>query len=123
MLDVAHDLRWGRIAEGPGEDPLVAAKFAEAKIRGFQGPDLAARTSVAATAKHFCAGGAATRDGTMRPADLIEAATLSLKADVDIDMLPIPTKAPVYNGIMPPGDSGIMAPPFYEMIPPGRRVH
>ncbi|TXT42273.1 MAG: hypothetical protein FD139_3750 [Methylocystaceae bacterium] len=36
--------------------------------------------------------------------------------------LPIPTKAPVCNGIMPPGDSGIMAPPFYEMIPPGRRV-
>ena len=33
--------------------------------------------------------------------------------------VPIPTKAPVYNGIIPPGDSGIMAPPFYEMIPPG----
>jgi beta-glucosidase-like glycosyl hydrolase len=48
---------------------------------------LAARTSVAATAKHFCAGGAASRDGTMRPADLIEAATLSLKAGVDIDMM------------------------------------
>ena len=37
-------------------------------------------------------------------------------------VVPIPTKAPVCNGIMPPGDSGIMAPPFYEMIPPGRRV-
>jgi hypothetical protein len=36
--------------------------------------------------------------------------------------MPIPTKAPVCNGIMPPGDSGIMAPPYYEMIPPGRRV-
>ncbi len=32
--------------------------------------------------------------------------------------LPIPTKAPVYYGIIPPGDSEIMAPPFYEMIPP-----
>ncbi|MBM3553818.1 MAG: hypothetical protein FJX45_19285 [Alphaproteobacteria bacterium] len=40
----------------------------------------------------------------------------------DAEKLPIPTKAPVCNGIMPPGDSGIMAPPFYEMIPPGRRV-
>ena len=36
--------------------------------------------------------------------------------------VPIPTKAPVCNGIMPPWDSGIMAPPYYEMIPPGRRV-
>jgi len=35
---------------------------------------------------------------------------------------PIPTKAPVCNGIMPPGDSGIMAPPFNGMSPPGRRV-
>ena len=34
----------------------------------------------------------------------------------------IPTKAPVFNGIMPPGDSGIMAPPCNGMIPPGRRV-
>ena len=36
--------------------------------------------------------------------------------------LPIPTKAPVCNGIMPPGDSGIMAPSCNGMIPPGRRV-
>ena len=41
MLDVARDPRWGRIAEGPGEDPWVASRFAEAKVRGFQGDDLA----------------------------------------------------------------------------------
>jgi beta-glucosidase len=60
MLDVARDPRWGRIAEGPGEDPLVASIFAQAKVRGFQGRDLVQQTSLAATAKHFCAGGAAT---------------------------------------------------------------
>ena len=48
MLDVARDPRWGRIAEGPGEDPYVAARFAEAKVRGFQGTDLA---GLAATAQ------------------------------------------------------------------------
>ena len=37
MLDVARDPRWGRIAEGPGEDPYVAATFATAKVRGYQG--------------------------------------------------------------------------------------
>ena len=42
MLDVARDPRWGRIAEGPGEDPLVGARMAEAKVRGFQGADLCA---------------------------------------------------------------------------------
>ena len=74
MLDIARDPRWGRIAEGPGEDPLVAAKFAEAKVRGFQGPDLAERTSIAATAKHFCAGGAATAGRDYAATDVSERA-------------------------------------------------
>ena len=59
MLDIARDPVGGRIAEGPGEDPLVGARFAEAKVRGFQGADLGRSGSIAATAKHFCAGGAA----------------------------------------------------------------
>ncbi len=58
MLDVARDLRWGRIAEGPGEDPWVAAEFGAAKVRGFQGSDLTAAGAIAAAAKHFCAYGA-----------------------------------------------------------------
>ncbi len=60
MLDVARDPRWGRIAEGPGEDPWLASRFAEAKVRGFQGSDLKDAGSLAAAAKHFCAYGAAT---------------------------------------------------------------
>lgn len=63
MLDIARDPRWGRIAEGPGEDPFVGAEFAKAKVRGFQGEGLpeglAGASAVAATAKHFCAYGAA----------------------------------------------------------------
>jgi beta-glucosidase len=63
MLDIARDPRWGRIAEGPGEDPFVGAEFAKAKVRGFQGTGLpeglAGAGTVAATAKHFCAYGAA----------------------------------------------------------------
>ena len=60
MLDVSRDPRWGRGIEGPGEDPFVGARFAEAKIRGFQGQDLAAPDTVASVAKHFCAYGAVT---------------------------------------------------------------
>ncbi len=58
MLDVCRDPRWGRIAECPGEDAYVASRFAEAKIRGYQGTDLSRRESIAATAKHLGAYGA-----------------------------------------------------------------
>jgi beta-glucosidase len=57
MLDISRDPRWGRTAEGPGEDPWLGARIAEAKVRGFQGADLASDESVAAVAKHFCAYG------------------------------------------------------------------
>src|SRR6202047_1832949 len=60
MLDVARDPRWGRSVEGPGEDPWLAARIAEAKVRGFQGANLAAADALAAVAKHFCAYGAVT---------------------------------------------------------------
>jgi beta-glucosidase len=74
MLDIARDPRWGRIAEGPGEDPFVGAKFAEAKIRGFQGTNLSTTPSIAATAKHFCGGGAAQGGREYGPVDVSERA-------------------------------------------------
>lgn len=57
MLDVSRDLRWGRTAEGAGEDPWLASLVARAKVRGFQGGDLAQADAIAACAKHFCAYG------------------------------------------------------------------
>jgi beta-glucosidase len=55
MLDVSRDPRWGRTAEGPGEDPWLNARIAQAKVRGFQGTDLSLAESMAACAKHFVA--------------------------------------------------------------------
>ena len=55
MLDVSRDPRWGRTVEGSGEDPWLAEQMAMAKVRGFQGPDLAASDALAACAKHFVA--------------------------------------------------------------------
>lgn len=55
MLDVSRDPRWGRTVEGSGEDPWLAEQMAVAKVRGFQGADLAAPDALAACAKHFCA--------------------------------------------------------------------
>ena len=71
-VDVARDPRWGRIVESPGEDPWVAAEFAAAKTRGFQGGDLGAASSVAATAKHLCAYGAVTAGREYASVDVAE---------------------------------------------------
>ncbi|HEX6940572.1 MAG TPA: glycoside hydrolase family 3 N-terminal domain-containing protein [Longimicrobiales bacterium] len=59
MVDIARDPRWGRIVEGAGEDPYLGAAMAAARVRGFQGEDLALPNTMMATAKHFVAYGAA----------------------------------------------------------------
>src|SRR5216117_4091865 len=59
MVDIARDPRWGRIAEGSGEDPYLGSAMAAARVRGFQGRDLRAPDAVLATVKHFAAYGGA----------------------------------------------------------------
>lgn len=58
MLDVARDARWGRVSEGPGEDPYLVSRFARAKIRGLQGDMSSHEHYVAACLKHYVAYGA-----------------------------------------------------------------
>jgi beta-glucosidase len=72
MLDVSRDPRWGRSVEGPGEDPWLGARIAEAKVRGFQGADLAAADAIAAVAKHYCAYGAVTAGRDYASVDISE---------------------------------------------------
>ncbi len=57
MVDIARDPRWGRIAEGSGEDPFLGSALARARVRGFQGSELSDPSSVAACAKHYAAYG------------------------------------------------------------------
>jgi beta-glucosidase len=72
MLDVARDPRWGRSAEGPGEDPYLAVRIAEAKVRGFQGAGLAQADAIAAVAKHCGAYGAVSAGRDYASADISE---------------------------------------------------
>ena len=58
MVDISQDPRWGRVAEGSGEDPWLGAKIAVAMVRGYQGNGLAELTSVVACVKHFALYGA-----------------------------------------------------------------
>ncbi|HUA68825.1 MAG TPA: beta-glucosidase BglX [Candidatus Saccharimonadales bacterium] len=59
MVDLARDPRWGRIAEGFGEDPWLGSLYAAAAVRGFQGPDVAGPNQVVACLKHYVGYGAA----------------------------------------------------------------
>src|SRR5713226_6434145 len=59
MVDIARDARWGRMAEGAGEDPYLGEEMARAYVRGYQGARLDAADSIAACPKHFVGYGAA----------------------------------------------------------------
>ena len=59
MVDIARDARWGRIAEGAGEDPYLGAQIARAMVRGYQGGDLSRSNALMACVKHFALYGAA----------------------------------------------------------------
>ena len=72
MLDVSRDPRWGRSAEGPGEDPWLGMRIAAAKVRGFQGDDLSRADALAACAKHYCAYGAVTAGREYASVDISE---------------------------------------------------
>ncbi|MDB6157554.1 MAG: glycoside hydrolase family 3 domain protein, partial [Gammaproteobacteria bacterium] len=78
MLDVSRDIRWGRTAEGSGEDPWVSAQMARAKVRGYEGSDLASPDALAACAKHFCAYGPVLAGREYAPVDISERTLLEV---------------------------------------------
>ena len=58
MVDIARDPRWGRIAEGAGEDPWLGSQVAKALVKGYQGNDLSLDNTMMACVKHFALYGA-----------------------------------------------------------------
>lgn len=70
MVDVTRDPRWGRIAEGAGEDPYLGSIIAAARVHGFQGRSLASSDSIMACAKHFVAYGVSEGGRDYNGADL-----------------------------------------------------
>lgn len=58
MVDISRDPRWGRMAEGAGEDPYLGSEIAKAMVLGYQGDDLSADNTMMATVKHFALYGA-----------------------------------------------------------------
>ncbi len=59
MVDIARDPRWGRIAEGSGEDAYLGSQIAKAMVKGYQGDDLSRNNTIMACVKHYALYGAA----------------------------------------------------------------
>jgi beta-glucosidase len=72
MVDIARDPRWGRIAEGAGEDTYLGAAAARARVRGFQGASYSAPDKIIACAKHWVAYGAAEGGRDYNTTDMSE---------------------------------------------------
>lgn len=110
MVDIARDARWGRVMEGAGEDPYLGSKIAYARVKGFQGDDLAAVNTIAATAKHFAAYGFAEAGRDYNTVD-IGTATLyndvlpPFQATVDADVKTFMNSFNILNGIPATGNS------------------
>lgn len=72
MVDICRDPRWGRIAEGAGEDPFLGSVVAQARVRGFQSADLVGGRRVVACVKHYAAYGAAESGKDYNTVDISE---------------------------------------------------
>ena len=104
MVDISRDARWGRVMEGAGEDTYLGTKIGLARIRGFQGEDLSAPNTIAATAKHFAGYGFAEAGRDYNTVD-IGTSTLHnvifppFKAAVENDVKTVMNSFNVVNGI------------------------
>ncbi|EMA70530.1 Beta-glucosidase [Halorubrum aidingense JCM 13560] len=97
--DVARDPRWGRTFETFGESPFLCGELAAAKVRGYQGDDLGASSSVIATAKHFPAYGEPVRGEDASPAEVSEYALRNVFVPPFVEALEagVASVMPAYN--------------------------
>ncbi len=104
MVDISRDARWGRVMEGAGEDSYLGAKIAVARVRGFQGKNLSAPDTIAATAKHFAAYGFAEAGKDYNTVDVGTSTLYNVilppfKAAVEKDVKTLMNSFNVLNGI------------------------
>lgn len=104
MADISFDPRWGRIIEGAGEDTWLASQITAARVRGFQGTDLNAKNTLAATIKHFAAYGDAQAGRDYHSVDMSERRLREVflppyKAAIDAGVRTVMTSFNDLNGI------------------------
>ena len=104
MVDISRDPRWGRVAEGAGEDPYLGSRIAEAMVKGYQGTDLSLPNTVMACVKHFALYGAAEAGRDYNPADMSERTMFEFylppyKAALDAGAASVMTSFNEINGV------------------------
>jgi len=104
MVDIARDPRWGRIAEGSGEDPFLGSQIAKVMVEGYQGNDLSKDSTVMACVKHFALYGAAEAGRDYNTVDMSKVKMyneylLPYKAAVDAGVGSIMTSFNTINGV------------------------
>lgn len=109
MVDISRDARWGRVMEGAGEDPFLGAKIGVARVKGFQGDDLSASNTIAATAKHFAGYGFAEAGRDYNTVDIGTSTLYNIifppfKAAVENDVKTIMNAFNILNGIPATGN-------------------
>jgi len=113
MCDIARDPRWGRMAEGAGEDTYLGSQIAQARVKGFQGKHLGDLSAVMACVKHFAAYGAAQAGRDYNTTDmsdrvLRETFLPPYKAAVDAGAATVMTSFNEIDGIPATGNHYLM---------------
>ncbi|MGN6247861.1 MAG: beta-glucosidase BglX [Ginsengibacter sp.] len=104
MVDIARDPRWGRIAEGNGEDPFLGSQIAKAMVEGYQGNDLSKDSTVMACVKHYALYGAAEAGRDYNTVDMSKVKMYNeylapYKAAVDAGVGSVMTSFNTVNGV------------------------
>jgi len=113
MIDISRDPRWGRIAEGFGEDPFLASTLGAAMVSGFQGSDLSATGSIASCAKHFAGYGAVESGRDYATTNIPEHELYNVylrpfKAAVDAGVMTLMTSFSDLNGVPATGNDFLL---------------
>lgn len=113
MCDIARDPRWGRMAEGAGEDTYLGSRIAEARVKGFQGEGIGTLNSVLACVKHFAAYGAAQAGRDYHTTDMSDRVLREVylppyKAAIDAGAATVMTSFNELDGIPATGNKYLM---------------
>ncbi|HEY9046331.1 MAG TPA: beta-glucosidase BglX [Ohtaekwangia sp.] len=113
MCDIARDPRWGRMAEGAGEDTYLGSRIAEARVKGFQGKGIGELDAVLACVKHFAAYGAVQAGRDYHTTDMSDRVLREVylppyKAAVDAGAATVMTSFNELNGIPASGNKYLM---------------
>ncbi|GJM31581.1 MAG: glycosyl hydrolase [Saprospiraceae bacterium] len=113
MVDIARDPRWGRIAEGTGEDTWLGSQIAVAKVKGYQGNDLSDPTTLLACVKHFAAYGAPQAGRDYHTVDMSERVLREVylppyKAAIDAGVGTVMTSFNELDGVPATGNDFLM---------------